>query len=301
MKNHPIPTLLALTFALGVHGCQAPAEDEASDSASSAIDGRVSAKVFGTGGQGLRVRSGPSTSNAVIGAVSDGQSVTILCQTRGQMIGSTDIWDRIDSPRGYVSDAYVWTGYNGFHPSIPRCDESSTPAGSDGDEPSTSSAGSTTSRGFSSIWGGFSAPVVSGFNESNGQPLYDYGRAYGLDGIAHTGVDVGIVAGTKLYAPKAGKIVCVGWSGSSPDGSSCGYFQDTGGGIGRIQISLDDGSQLILGHCRSAVVSVGQRVEAGQQVGTSGGMNGDHVHVEMRVRGGNTSSGWLLVDPRTRL
>jgi murein DD-endopeptidase MepM/ murein hydrolase activator NlpD len=244
------------------------------------------------------VRSGPGTTHGQIGTVWDGQSVKVLCQTQGQWVDGTDVWDEIESPRGFVSDAYVRTGRDGFHPSISRCDGSS---GSDPSNPSPSPSPSTGSRGFESIWGGGSAPIYSDFNEYNGVNMYGYGREYGLNGSNHTGVDVGIPVGTKLYTPVGGKVVCVGYAGTSPDGSSCGYFGDASGGIGRIQISMDDGSQLILGHCSRAVVSVGQRVEAGAQVGTSGSLNGPHVHVEMRVKGGATPSGWLLVDPRTRL
>lgn len=293
-------TTMAATvlFAVLAHACHSPVAEEDEATATSAIGGAMTATVFGTGGQGLRVRAEPTTASAQLDTVSDGARVTVLCQTRGLWVDGTDVWDRIDSPRGYVSDAYVRTGVNGFHPDITRCDGTSAPSKS---PPPAQPGASTTSRGFASIWGGGSAPITSEYNESNGLALYDYGRAYGLDGVAHTGIDVGIAAGTRLYAPMGGKIVCVGGNGSSPDGSSCGFFGDSAGGVGRIQISLDDGSQLILGHCRSAVVGVGQRVEAGQHVGTSGSMNGPHVHVELRVKGGGTSSGWRLVDPRTRL
>lgn len=70
-----------------------------------------------TNGADLNVRSGPGTGYSVVGQVSDGQKVTISCQTRGQTItgtyGTTDIWDKI-GPGQYVSDAYIYTGSDGM-------------------------------------------------------------------------------------------------------------------------------------------------------------------------------------------
>jgi hypothetical protein len=76
-----------------------------------------------TAGASLNVRSGPGTGYAVVGSVADGQVVTIRCQTTGTTVtgtyGTSNIWDNIGS--GYISDAYVFTGYDGFIPGVPRC------------------------------------------------------------------------------------------------------------------------------------------------------------------------------------
>lgn len=275
-----------------LYACQSPPVDEEEATASSEIESAFSATIFGTQGAGLRVRSEPNTTSSQQATVWDGQSVTILCQTRGEWVDGTDIWDKIQSPAGYVNDAYVRTGYDSFHPDIARCD------GSTNASPPAPSSGGASSRGFNSIWGGGAATITQGFAASSSLPYYAYGTAYGLDGTQHPGVDVAMAVGTKLYTPAGGKVACVGGSGSSPDGSSCGFFGDVNGGIGRIQISLDSGAQLILGHCSTATVSPGQRVEAGAMVGTSGTFNGPHVHVEMRARSGG---GWKVVDPQTNL
>jgi len=78
-----------------------------------------------TSGANLNVRSGPSTSYSIVGTVADGQTVTITCQTTGQSItgtyGTSNIWNRIASPSGYIADAYTYTGYDGFVPGVPRC------------------------------------------------------------------------------------------------------------------------------------------------------------------------------------
>jgi surface antigen len=70
-----------------------------------------------TSGTALSVRSGAGTGYSTVGSVADGKSVTITCQTRGTTItgtyGTSSIWDKITSPAGYVSDAYVYTGSDG--------------------------------------------------------------------------------------------------------------------------------------------------------------------------------------------
>ncbi|MFB9839159.1 CHAP domain-containing protein [Actinoallomurus acaciae] len=70
-----------------------------------------------TSGTALSVRSGAGTSYPTVGSVADGNSVTISCQTRGTTItgtyGTSSVWDKITSPAGYVSDAYVYTGSDG--------------------------------------------------------------------------------------------------------------------------------------------------------------------------------------------
>jgi murein DD-endopeptidase MepM/ murein hydrolase activator NlpD len=77
-----------------------------------------------TAGAALTVRSGPGTGYSAVGSVADGAGVTIYCQTSGTTVtgtyGTSSIWDRIGTGR-YVSDAYVYTGYDGYIPSVPRC------------------------------------------------------------------------------------------------------------------------------------------------------------------------------------
>ncbi|MGC4807137.1 peptidoglycan DD-metalloendopeptidase family protein [Micromonospora sp. DT233] len=77
-----------------------------------------------TAGTPLTVRSGPGTGYASVGTVADGTKVTIQCQTSGTSVtgtyGTSTIWDRIGSGR-FISDAYVYTGYDGYIPNVPRC------------------------------------------------------------------------------------------------------------------------------------------------------------------------------------
>ncbi|SCF08807.1 M23 family metallopeptidase [Micromonospora mirobrigensis] len=77
-----------------------------------------------TAGADLTVRSGPGTGYSAVGSVADGAKVTISCQTSGTSVtgtyGTSSIWDRIGSGR-YIADAYVYTGYDGWIPNVPRC------------------------------------------------------------------------------------------------------------------------------------------------------------------------------------
>ncbi|KAB1915078.1 M23 family metallopeptidase [Micromonospora sp. AMSO31t] len=77
-----------------------------------------------TAGAALTVRSGPGTGYSAVGSVADGAGVTIYCQTSGTTVtgtyGTSSIWDRIGSGR-FISDAYVYTGYDGYIPGVPRC------------------------------------------------------------------------------------------------------------------------------------------------------------------------------------
>lgn len=68
-----------------------------------------------TAGADLTVRSGAGTNFSAVDSVSDGATVTIKCQKRGESVtgtfGTTTLWDNIGN--GFVSDAYVSTGSDG--------------------------------------------------------------------------------------------------------------------------------------------------------------------------------------------
>ncbi|MEV0806157.1 peptidoglycan DD-metalloendopeptidase family protein [Micromonospora sp. NPDC050200] len=89
-----------------------------------ACSGGTASGTVNTAGADLTVRSGPGTSYDAVGSVADGATVTIYCQTTGSTVtgtyGTSSIWDRIGTGR-YVSDAYVYTGYDGWIPNVPRC------------------------------------------------------------------------------------------------------------------------------------------------------------------------------------
>jgi uncharacterized protein YraI len=68
-------------------------------------------------GSPLTIRSGPHTSSAAVGSLAEGTSFTIDCQAYGDTVtgkyGTSRLWDHVAGRRGYVSDAYVYTGADG--------------------------------------------------------------------------------------------------------------------------------------------------------------------------------------------
>lgn len=161
---------------------------------------------------------------------------------------------------------------------------------------------------MATIYGSTPAHVSFEFGAEGGPDLYGYGTSYGLNGTQHTGVDIGMAVGSNLYAPMAGTVTCsgtnngTGATGVNPQGTGCSAYNDwEGQGNGRIEIELDNGTVIILGHTSTSSVHPGQHVTAGELLGTSGGMNGPHVHVEVRVPDKSTASGYRIVDPSTVL
>jgi murein DD-endopeptidase MepM/ murein hydrolase activator NlpD len=143
--------------------------------------------------------------------------------------------------------------------------------------------------------------ITYGFGADEGLPYYDYGVGHGLSrATQHTGDDIPLPYGTPIYAPLAGKITCVGTAGSVTWGQGCGFFTDTGDagpgsplkGVGNITLLTDAGLKIVFGHCRTSHFKVGDRVQPGMQLGTSGGQNGAHCHLEVAEQRNGTY--WLL-------
>jgi hypothetical protein len=84
-------------------------------------------QVYGTGGVGLSIRSAPTTSSTRIGGLAEGASISIHCQTYGDNINGSTIWDQL-AGGGYVSDWYVNTPNVGtFSPGIGQCGQAPPP------------------------------------------------------------------------------------------------------------------------------------------------------------------------------
>jgi murein DD-endopeptidase MepM/ murein hydrolase activator NlpD len=142
-------------------------------------------------------------------------------------------------------------------------------------------------------WGEFNTPSDNGF--------YGYGRDYGLNGTNHTGLDITGGWNTTYTSPVAGTVTCAGTgNGAGADGGGCAAFNtmDGKGGAGRIEVQLDNGAVLIFGHSQGSFVRPGQRINAGDALGTIGWANSNHIHLEARVRDPSTPSGWKIIDPR---
>ena len=92
-------------------------------------------------------------------------------------------------------------------------------------------------------------------------------------GRLHTGIDIGGSTGNPYYAAASGKVVAAGWDG----------------GYGNM-ILIDHGNGIMTryGHSSKLLVSVGQQVNQGQNiglVGSTGNSTGPHLHFEVIING----------------
>lgn len=92
-------------------------------------------------------------------------------------------------------------------------------------------------------------------------------------GRMHNGVDLGMAAGSPVYAAKAGTVTHSGYSG----------------GFGNlIKIDHGGGMETYYAHCSSLIAAEGMTVEKGQliaTVGSTGNSTGPHLHFEVRMAG----------------
>jgi len=110
-------------------------------------------------------------------------------------------------------------------------------------------------------------------------PTKDISSGFGMrlhplwgDRRLHTGIDFGAPAGTPICATGDGTVEAVGWSG--------GYGN-------RVIIDHGFGYKTLYGHCKTMLVSVGQKVKRGDKiatVGMTGDATGNHVHYEVRLK-----------------
>jgi uncharacterized protein YraI len=74
-----------------------------------------------TSSANLNGRSGPMTSTPVVQSYPPGATVGVVCQTVGNKIGTTPVWNKL-TDGNYVSDYYVSTPSNtGYSAPLPRC------------------------------------------------------------------------------------------------------------------------------------------------------------------------------------
>jgi murein DD-endopeptidase MepM/ murein hydrolase activator NlpD len=91
----------------------------------------------------------------------------------------------------------------------------------------------------------------------------------------HPALDIAVPIGTPIYAAKAGTVVTAGGA-------------DEGWGTHMLVVRDDEGWSWLYGHGSAVSVSVGQHVEAGQQIGSSGNegfSTGPHLHVQVTAPG----------------
>ncbi|MEO1799609.1 MAG: M23 family metallopeptidase [Cyanobacteria bacterium J06629_2] len=90
-------------------------------------------------------------------------------------------------------------------------------------------------------------------------------------GRIHQGIDIAAPIGTPIVAAAAGKVIGVGWYG--------GY-----GNL--IKLEHPDGSVTYYAHNHRNLVTLGQKVEQGEQIaemGNTGNSTGPHLHFEIRL------------------
>ncbi len=100
-------------------------------------------------------------------------------------------------------------------------------------------------------------------------------RIHPVTGVytGHTGIDIGVGTGSPVYASASGNVIVAGWYG----GYGYAVVIDHGSGI-----------STLYGHNSSVNVSVGQSVEKGDVIASSGSTGvstGPHLHFEVRING----------------
>jgi hypothetical protein len=136
--------LLCASLGCGASG-DAPSAEELSDGESGVSD--VTGTVFGTDGDGLNVREAATTSSAVVGVLVEGSTVSIGCQTTGEPVAGSAVWNFLPAHGGFVADAFVWTGHDGFIPGMGKCVDAGTGSGSGSSSGSSGESGPLTIAG----------------------------------------------------------------------------------------------------------------------------------------------------------
>jgi uncharacterized protein YraI len=69
----------------------------------------------------LNARTGPSSAYPVVTTYAPGANLVVMCQTTGQKVGTTSVWDRLTNG-AWVTDYYVSTPSNTtFSPPLRKC------------------------------------------------------------------------------------------------------------------------------------------------------------------------------------
>jgi murein DD-endopeptidase MepM/ murein hydrolase activator NlpD len=122
--------------------------------------------------------------------------------------------------------------------------------------------------------------VVSGGSPPVGAPIWASYRITQDYTWQHSGIDLAVPPGTRVYSAGSGTVIFSGWS-------TWGYGYT---------VVIAHGSTLSLyGHLNGSFVGCGQIVSAAQNIavtGNSGRSSGPHLHFEIRGPGGAPVSPW---------
>jgi hypothetical protein len=94
-----------------------------------------------TGGEGVNVRAEPRADSLKVGSLGEGEHLAIACQIEGPAVQGNTVWDYVPAKQGYVTDAFVDSGWASWIPGVPKCGDSDEGCGDvdyfgecDGDE-----------------------------------------------------------------------------------------------------------------------------------------------------------------------
>ncbi len=164
--------------------------------------------------------------------------------------------------------------------------------GGDGGGGSGGGGGSDGRLTIPQIIGGVGYGVTQAYGPTSFDGGYSYCHAYtDYGGLFHCGIDVGIPNGTPLFVGEDATVIVVGSD----------YFEDwnrpSAADAGELRMETADGTHVIYGHMSRIDLAEGDAVGVGDAAGLSGYANGDHVHIEVRVRDDAFASGYRTVDP----
>jgi len=192
--------------------------------------------------------------------VKKGDTISKIAKAYNADLDETARFNNLDTDSALIAGSVII---------IPDVDGGLTGPGHEGGNSNTNSGSNsskTTSKNVAtntgkSTTGYFTRPVIGGV------------RTQGIHG--HNGVDIAAALGTPILAAADGEVIISksgGWNG--------GYGT-------YIVVKHSNGTQTLYGHLQETLVSVGERVSKGQQIGkmgSTGQSTGVHIHFE--VRGG---------------
>jgi murein DD-endopeptidase MepM/ murein hydrolase activator NlpD len=229
-----------------------------------ATAGRGAPAVVDSPATALNVRTGPATKNERIGRLSNGSSLTPVCQVSGQRVRGTQrrttMWDRL-STGGYVSDAFVRrTGQ------LAAC------------APAPAQAGAPVYAAAARAAGRWTHPLP-GFHVNGGFRTPERPDHIGVDLMSYTDTPVRAAAAGRVV-----QVVCNIQPGGScdvpgsPAARGCGWY-----------VKIAHAGQVTTLYChlvRKPALAAGQRVRPCQviaAVGSSGRSSFPHLHFEVHV------------------
>ncbi len=206
-------------------------------------------RVVDTGGVTLNVRPDPSTSDAPVGQLAEGQVVETVDIVDGEAVSGVTTWYEIDTGAlsGFVSGAFA------------ACVDASAPPGV------------PASTYLLPLACGASRTVTQGNNTSfshNGSNAYAF--------------DFGLTLNTPLHAVHGGTVIYKDTSTQPGDPCYSGGGSSCINEANYITIDNGDGTDSLYAHINSSALHVGDHVERGDVVALSGGTGwstGPHAHV----------------------